>query len=126
MLYKSKNGEISPVIVKTRDKSNSKEWIYPFLNKKESRRYTMKFLVYKKFTEISGNKINDTDFSVKDQKVIELDEDNYSKEELIPAAIARYCEITNVPKVDNCTVNIAVIDKDLANIKIDPYKCARD
>lgn len=32
----------------------------------------MKFLVYKKFTEISGNKINDTDFSVKDQKVIEL------------------------------------------------------
>ena len=33
----------------------------------------MKFLVYKKFTEISGNKINDTDFSVKDQKVIELD-----------------------------------------------------
>lgn len=86
----------------------------------------MKFLVYKKFTEISGNKINDTDFSVKDQKVIELDENQYSKEELVPAAMARYCEITDVPKVDNCKVNIAVIDKDLANIRIDPYKCERD
>ena len=86
----------------------------------------MKFLVYKKFTEISGNKINDTDFSVKDQKVIELDENQYSKEELVPTAMARYCEITEIPEVDNCTVKIAVIDKDIANLKIDPYKCIRD
>ena len=86
----------------------------------------MKFLVYKKFTEISGNKINVTDFSVKDQKVIELDENDYSKEELVPTAMARYCEITEIPEVDNCTVKIAVIDKDIANLKIDPYKCIRD
>lgn len=40
--------------------------------------------------------------------------------------MARYCEITEIPEVDNCTVKIAVIDKDIANLKIDPYKCIRD
>ena len=35
-------------------------------------------------------------------------------------------KITEIPEVDNCTVKIAVIDKDIANLKIDPYKCIRD
>lgn len=86
----------------------------------------MKFLVYKKFTDVSGNKINDTDFSIRDQKVIEIDENFFERDELIPTAIKRYGEITEIPDDPGCTVEVAVIDKDIAKIPIDPYKCIRD
>lgn len=86
----------------------------------------MKFLVYKKITDVSGNRINDTDFSVKDQKVIEFDENSCEREELIPAVIRRYSEITEIPDDAGCTIEVAVIEKDIAKIPIDPYKCIRD
>lgn len=85
----------------------------------------MKFLVLKKITDVSGNKINNTDFSVKDMKVIDLDDKLYAREDMERQAIETYREITNFTSTENCEIVCSAINKGVASLKIDTYYCKR-
>lgn len=85
----------------------------------------MKFLVFRKVTDNSGNKINNTDFSVKDMKVIDLDDKQYAREDMEKQAIETYKDLTSFTSTEDCEIVCSVINKGMANLQIDTYYCKR-
>lgn len=85
----------------------------------------MKFLVFKKITDVGENKINNTDFSVRDQKVIDLKPENYPGEDLREKAIQIYKESTKMPESGEYEILCSEIDRGVAELKLDTYYCKR-
>lgn len=87
--------------------------------------YFMKFLVFKKITDVGENKINNTDFSIRDQKVIDLDPERYPGEDLKKRAILIYKDSTDMPIDEEYQILCSEINEGTAELELDTYYCKR-